>query len=86
MKKIKFYRKNCKNWSYYNFNNHSINSKNYATAYHQTLEEFARTLVPEKTIKIQIQKLERISNFAHIKIMKNIPLHLEAMHSPIIKP
>ena len=27
---------------------HSINSSNYATAYHQTLEEVPRTLVPGK--------------------------------------
>ena len=43
--------------------NHSINSRNYATACHQTSEEFSRNLVPkiEKKFK-KVKKLEKIAN------------------------
>ena len=48
------------------------------------------TLVPEKIIKVQkdskLEKLQMFLKMADIKILKNIPLHLEAMQKPIIKP
>ena len=61
--------------------NHSIDSINYVTIYHQTLEEVPRTLVTEKN-EVQedskiLKKLQIFFKMA-IKILKNIPLHLEA--------
>ena len=44
-----------------NVDHHPINSRNYATAYYQTLEEVPGPVLPEKT-----QKNEKIAN-----ILKN---------------
>ena len=85
IKKIEFYqKKNCQSWSHLKIDNHSINSRNYATAYHQTLEEVPRTLVPEKRIKKfkdskNLKTMQMFSKSA-IKIFKNIPLYLKAMY------
>ena len=51
-KKFKFYQKS-KNSSFKNFDNYSINSRNYATAYYQTLEEVPGPQVPEKSKKLK---------------------------------
>ena len=64
--------------------NHSINSRNYAIAYLETLEEVHRTLVLKKMIKKskRFEKLEKLRIFLNIddiEILQNIPLRLEAM-------
>ena len=42
--------------------NHSINSKDYAKAYHEALKEVRRTLVPEKMIRKKNKKIQKITN------------------------
>ena len=54
MKKI--YPKNTKTRVIKKIDRYSINSRNYASAYHQTLEEVPWPLMPEKN-----QKLEKIA-------------------------
>ena len=70
---------------------HSINSRNYAIDYHQTLEGTPRTLAPDKNdTKIQkdSENLKKIAKDfpkkADIKDLKNIPSHLKAMQYSII--
>ena len=55
------------------FDNNSINSRNYATADHQTLEEVPRTLVPEKNRKFQ--QLEKIAGC--LKLLKFVIIKIE---------
>ena len=60
-KKFKFYPKMVKTGVIKNIDHLSINSRNYAAAYLQTLEEVRGPLVPEK-----IQKHKKVAN-----ILKN---------------